>query len=405
MEHFSPFQCDRKLTIRPRRVGQSKSSERTFLHADLDAFFASVEQIKNPKLKGKPVIVGGRNSRRGVVVASSYEAKRFGVKTGMPWPTARKLCSQAIFLPADFDAYAEYSEKVQKILEKMAPVVAQASVDEAYLDLTDCEKIYGTPRYAAEKIFNTVRKKTGLFLSIGIACAQSVAKIASAFAKPAGMMEVPKNSQEKFLAPLPVETMPGIGPAIGKKLRDMGIFTLGELANVSSQILEASFGIYGPFLKAKALGEDNWELEVTEVVRSIGKEKTFEEDIDNSQRLKQELFDLVAQVGVKLREKNLHARRVAVKVRYQNFSMCGASKVLHTSTYFDRSLFEVAWHLMEPWVGRQKIRLIGFSAQDLREKNNQLDLFSGVQTHKWERLYRSLDQLRGQARFVPALPG
>ncbi|MBI4125248.1 MAG: hypothetical protein HY466_04885, partial [Deltaproteobacteria bacterium] len=149
MEQFSPFQCEKKLQIRPRACAVPGSGRHTFLHIDLDSFFASVEQVKNPRLKGRPVIVGGRNSRRGVVAAASYEAKRFGVTNGMPWPQAQQKCPQAVFLPADFEAYAEFSAKVQTILKKMAPVVAQASVDESFLDVSDCARLYQTPRGAA----------------------------------------------------------------------------------------------------------------------------------------------------------------------------------------------------------------------------------------------------------------
>lgn len=408
MEQFSPFHCERKLQLRPRAVSLPAAARgRIFLHVDLDAFFASVEQIKNPLLKGKPVIVGGRNSRRGVVAAASYEAKRFGVETGMPWRQALGKCPAAIFLPADFDAYAEYSRRVQKILEAMVPVVAPASVDESYLDITGCERLYGTPRDAAEKIHNAVMRQTGLNISIGIAASQSVAKMASKLAKPSGMMEVPHGSEEKFLAPLPVEAMPGIGSKIGERLRRMGILTLGQLASMPAKLLRASFGVYGPFLKAKSRGEDTWELEVTEVIKSIGKQKTLEQDVSDPEILRRELRELVEIVGRKLREENLYARSVLVHVRYADFTGNGASHRLKDPTNFDRILFAHAKELLQPLIGdghpelavshperQRRIRLVGITAQELLPKPPQLDLFRTSAANRWERFYACLDEVR-----------
>ncbi|MDP2600267.1 MAG: DNA polymerase IV [Deltaproteobacteria bacterium] len=389
------MECDKKLQIRPRACTVSAGSHRTFFHVDLDAFFASVEQIKNPKLKNKPVIVGGRNSRRGVVAAASYEAKRFGVTTGMPWQQARQKCPNAIFLAADFEAYAEYSEKVQNILNDMAPVVAQASVDESYLDLTGCERIYGTFRRAAEKIHGAVFADTGLSVSIGIAGSQSVSKMASKLAKPCGMMEVPKGAEAKFLSPFPVETMPGIGPQIGERLKSMGILTLGQLAAIPSSLLRTSFGIYGPFLKSKAMGKDTWELEVTEVIKSVGKQETFEEDVSDWETIRRKLFCLIEKVGQKLRGENLYARRICVFVRYADFTTSGVSKTIPEPSHFDRVLSGQAETLMKPLVVRRKpVRLIGFTAQNLIQKTPQLDLFRTAKSERWERFYSSLDRLK-----------
>lgn len=397
MENFSPFQCDTKLQIRPRFNSGLPKKGHTFFHVDLDSFFASVEQIKDTTLRGKPVIVGGRNSRRGVVAAASYEAKRYGVATGMSWQEAKRKCSHAIFLPADFEAYADYSEKVQKILKKMAPVVAQASVDESYLDLTGCERIYGTHRRAAEKIHHAVRNQTGLSLSIGISSSQSVAKMASTLSKPCGMMEVPVGAETKFLSPLPVQMMPGIGSRIGERLQGMGVMTLGQLSAMPSDLLRTSFGIYGPYLKAKARGEDGWELEVTEVMKSIGKQKTLEYDVSNWAVLRQELFHLIEVVGRKLREEDFYARCITVHVRYADFTGDGTSKTLQDPTYFDRILFRFAEALMKPMVeGKKPIRLVGFSTSELIQKEAQLDLFRTPKSHRWERFYRGLDKIRNQ---------
>lgn len=395
MEQFSPFQCDTKLRIRPRLLAWSRPGKRIFFHVDLDAFFASVEQLKNPRLRGKPVIVGGRNSRRGVVAAASYEAKRFGVETGMPWPEARRKCPRAVFLPADFDAYADYSEKVRRLLEKAAPVVAVASVDEAFLDLTGCERLYGTPRMAAEKIHREILEKVGLSVSIGIAGSQAVAKMASKMAKPRGMMEVPAGAEVKFLFPLPVTAMPGIGDKIGGRLREMGILTLGQLARMPDDILRASFGVYGPYLKAKAKGEDGWALEVTEIVRSVGKQKTLERDITDWEEIRRELLQLVEGVGRSLREKKLRAGRVAVHLRFHDFTSAGTSETLKDPASFDRVLFRRAEGLLKPLVaGEKPVRLVGFTAENLCGEERQLDLFRTPKALRWERFYAALDTVR-----------
>lgn len=404
MEQFTPFQSESKLQIRPKAIGFVNNKHRLFFHVDLDAFFASVEQLKDPTLKGKPVIVGGRHARRGVVAAASYEAKRCGVHAGMPWYQAKRCCPAAVFLPADFDAYAWYSERAQKILKKMAPMVAQASVDESYLDLTGCERIYGTPRKAAEKIHRAICNQLGLRISIGISGSQSVAKMASKLAKPSGMMEVPLGAETLFLSPFPVEMMPGIGPRLGERLRQMGILTLGQLACFPSELLRASFGIYGPYLKAKARGEDGWELEITETVKSIGKQKTMPKDLTSLAEVKKELFPLVEIIGKNLREKKLCARCVNVRLRYGNFTNNGMSKRLKDPTDFDRVLFRYAEELAEPLFNGKPVRLVGFSVSELGAKSSQLDLFRTPKAMRWERFYAGLDKIRnrfgrGSARF------
>jgi len=395
MENFTSFQTERKLKLKPRATNVAPKNTKTFLHVDLDAFFASVEQIKDKKLRGKPLIVGGRNSRRGVVASASYEAKRFGVKTGMPWQQAKRLCPEAICVPADFEAYSYYSDKVQAILGKMAPVVAQASVDESYLDMTGCERIYGTAIQAAEKIHKTVRRKTGLNLSIGVAGSLSVAKMASAMAKPCGLLAIPKGAERLFLYSLPVQAMPGIGPKIGSHLKGMGIQTLGQLARMPPDLLRTSFGVYGPYLRAKARGEDTWDLEVTEVIKSIGKQRTFENDISDWNSIQQELFELIELVGKKLREKDFHARAIHVQVRYFDFTSEGTSITLRDPSCFDRVLFNYASKLMEPLVeGKKPVRLIGFCAKELVQRNPQLDLFRTPKAARWDRFYSGVDSVR-----------
>lgn len=395
MENFSPFQCEKKWQIRPKSVENHLGQGRTFFHCDLDAFFAAVEQIKNPNLRGKPVIVGGRSVRRGVVTAASYEAKRCGVDAGMTWSHAKQLCPEAICLSADFESYSMYSDWVRKILEKMAPVVAPASVDEAYLDMTGCEKMYGTFLGAAEKIRSEIFKRTGLSASIGIASTHSIAKLASKMAKPAGILEVPVGSETSFLSPLPIEAMPGIGSKLGEALQSMGIETLGQLARLEPKLLQDRFGVYGTFLIAKARGHDNGELEITEIVKSIGKEMTLERNTTDPKFLQARLFELVEMVGRRLREEKLFTQVVRVKIRTHDFAPESASKTLRDPTDFDRVLFQTATDLLKPLlVAKKPVRLIGFTAADLTATTPQLDLFRYPKSHRWARFYSSVDQVR-----------
>ena len=268
----------------------------------------------------------------------------------------------------------------------MAPVVAPASVDESVLDMTGCEKIYGTFFSAAEKIRSEIFKRTGLSASIGISSTHSVAKLAATLAKPAGILEVPAGSEGAFLSPLPIDTLPGIGPRLGESIRKMGIETLGQLAKIDPAILEKKFGVYGFFLVAKARGEDNWDLEVTEKIKSIGKEETFEHDLVSLKEMRNHLWELVEKVGRKLREEKLFARTVRVKIRYSNFQTEMASKVLRDPTDFDRVLFRFADSLFQQLIETERpVRLIGFAAGDLTAQPPQLDLWRTATSHRWER--------------------
>ncbi len=413
MKHFSPFHCDKKWILKPTQVSFVQKG-RTFLHVDLDAFFASVEQIKNPRLRGRPVIVGGHSSQRGVVTAASYEAKRLGVTTGMPWMQAKAKCPQAVFLPADFDSYTSYSRLVRNILEKLAPVVAPASVDECYLDLTGCERLYGSVWDAANRVREEILRRTGLSVSVGIGASHSVAKMASKLAKPAGILFIPAGSEQKFLSHFPVEAMPGIGPHLGEALCGMGILTLGQLAALPASLLQQKFGAYGPLLLAKARGEDRWALEITEVVKSIGKQKTLEEDTSDLSLLRQELWGLVEIVGQELRRKHFCARTIRVQVRYADFSGDATSITLKDPTAFDRTLFRYAEELLLslrgvlttkqsrdcfPSLAVTKIRLIGFTAAELVSRPSQFDLFRHPKQQRWEKFYGSLDWLREKFGF------
>jgi DNA polymerase-4 len=229
-------------------------------HVDMDAFFVSVELLKQPELRGKPVVVGGQKDQRGVVSAASYEARRYGIHSAMPLRTAARLCPQAVFLDGRHDLYAEWSDRVAAILEKYSPTVEMTSIDEAYLDLAGTERLHGPPLVAAHKLEREIWEVTGLPCSVGLAATRLVAKVASDQAKPRGLLWVPGGSEPAFLAPLPVRRIPGIGKVTEAALGALGIETVGQLAEVPREKLEEVFGQWGTALYRKARGLDSYEF-------------------------------------------------------------------------------------------------------------------------------------------------
>ncbi len=229
---------------------------RTYFHLDMDAFFVSVEELFDPSLKGKPVVVGGKSNERGVVSAASYAARKFGVHSAMPLRTAYKLCPQAIFVEGHRERYVEYSGKVYEVLQKFSPRVEMASIDEAYLDLTGTERLLGPPLAAAHALHNAVRGATKLNCSIGAASSRLVAKIASDQAKPHGILWIFPGCEARFLAPLDVRKIPGVGKVTERNLHDCGIRKIGDLARLEQSFLEERFGKWGLALAGKSRGED-----------------------------------------------------------------------------------------------------------------------------------------------------
>ena len=263
---------------------------KSYFHLDMDAFFVSVEELFDPSLKGKPVVVGGRPKERGVVSAASYAARKFGVHSAMPLRTAYKLCPQAIFVEGHRERYVEYSGKVYEVLQKFSPRVEMASIDEAYLDLTGTERLLGPPLAAAHGLHNAVRGATNLNCSIGAASSRLVAKIASDQAKPHGILWIPPGCEARFLAPLDVRKIPGVGKVTERSLHDCGVRKIGDLARLDRSSLEQRFGKWGLALAGKARGEDTggwFDGEIGDDVepRSISHEHTFSVDTaDRSER-------------------------------------------------------------------------------------------------------------------------
>ena len=289
------------------------------IHADLDAFYASVEQLDNPELRGKPVLVGGSPERRGVVAACSYEARAFGVHSAMPMRTAVARCPRAIVVPPRFDRYAEVSRRVMAIFRATASVVEPASLDEAYLDITAAAG-RSSPRAVAESLKAEVKRVTGLNVSIGLAVSKSVAKIASDMDKPDGLCVVPPGAERAFLAPLPTRKLPGIGPKTSKLLEDEGVATLGELAAKSDAWTERRLGRRGPELARQARGEDPREVAPRSGAKSVSAETTFAADLDDAGALFAAAERLSRRVAERLEKHGHWGRTVTIKLRLADFT-------------------------------------------------------------------------------------
>ena len=298
---------------------------RTIFHVDMDAFFVSVEELFNPELKGKAVVVGGQRDERGVVSAASYEARKFGVHSAMPLRTAAKLCPQAIFVNGHPDRYRECSEKVHRVLTSFSPQVEMASIDEAYLDMTGTERLHGPPLRAAHLLHQKMKTETRLNCSIGIGISRLIAKVSSARAKPNGVLWIVPGQEANFLAPLDVREIPGVGKVTEQNLHGLGIHKVGDLSRFDEDFLEEKFGKWGLALAGKARGEDagGWfdsEVGADSDPKSISHEHTYNEDTGNAEQLESTLMRLSEMVGRRLREGGLHARTLQLKLRYKDFT-------------------------------------------------------------------------------------
>lgn len=354
---------------------------RWFLHIDMDAFFASVEQVLNPALRGKPVIVGGR-SGRGVVTSASYEARKYGVCSAMPGFQAKKLCPHGIFLPNRRKIYSEFSDKVFAILEQYSPEVHAISIDEGVVDLTGTERLFGSPIKIARNILARIEKELGLSASGGLSSSRVVAKIAATLAKPHGFIHVPPGTEQTFLSPLPVERIPGVGPKTHRELSQRGIKTIADL------------------LKHPVLGRRYLDLEeVGHSERShdhsIGNETTLDNPLKEIEKMEEVLWELVEEVGSRLREEGFYARCITVKIRYANFKTITRSRTLATPTCFDREIFAVTRELLKRNLAPGgTVRLLGVSASALLSSGWQESMFDIEKRLSWEKLYRGIDRLR-----------
>src|SRR5216684_3656977 len=373
---------------------------RTYFHVDMDAFFVSVEELSDPSLVGKPVVVGGQAKQRGVVSAASYAARKFGVHSAMPLRTAYRLCPQAIFLDGHPEQYRDYSRKVYTVLKSYSPQVEMASVDEAYMDVTGTERLHGPPLRAANSLHNAVKKETGLNCSIGIAAARMVAKVASDQAKPNGILWVLPGEEARFLAPLDIRKIPGVGKVTEKNLQGWGIRKVGDLAALESEFLREHFGQWGLALAGKSRGLDagGWfDGEVGEEAnpKSISHEFTFNEDTADPDTLESTLARLSEMVGRRLREHALYARTVQLKLRYTDFSTITRAHSLDHATQLDTEIFQQVRALFrQNRKANAAIRLLGVHVSGLESDEGQMNLLGEDQTDRWRKALSAVDRMR-----------
>lgn len=347
----------------------------------MDAFFVSVERILDPSLRGKPVIVGGKNGR-GVVTSASYEARKFGVHSAMPGFQAKKLCPQGIFLSNRHGVYSEYSRKVFAILDRFSPEVHGVSIDEAVVNLAGTEKLFGPPLKTADRIIRQIHAEIGLPSSAGLSISRVAAKIAATVAKPRGLIYIPAGSETDFLSPLAAALIPGVGAKTHRSLTQHGIKTIGQL-------------LQHPDLAARFLDLSESAKKTRAHHHSIGSETTLPRPLRTREEMETVLWELAEEVGGRLRRQNLFARCLTVKIRYSDFRTLNRSRTLVTPTCFDREIFATASALLrENRAPGRAVRLLGVSASALQTGGLQESLFDPIKRASWEKLYRGIDELR-----------
>jgi DNA polymerase-4 len=373
---------------------------KTIFHVDMDAFFVSVEELYDPSLKGKAVVVGGQRHERGVVSAASYEARKFGVHSAMPLRTAAKHCPHAIFVDGHPERYRECSEKVYEVLTSFSPQVEMASIDEAYLDMTGTARLHGPSLKAAHDLHGRMKDKTLLNCSVGIGSSRLIAKVSSAQAKPNGVLWIVPGEEAKFLAPLDVREIPGVGKVMESNLHALGIKKVGDLARLEETELEERFGKWGLALAGKARGEDagGWfdnEVGADTEAKSISHEHTYNQDIADAAQLESTLMRLCEMVGRRLREGKFHARTIQLKLRYKDFTTITRACTLPTPTQLDTEIFErVRLLFYKNWKQGVPIRLLGVQASSFTAEADQMSLLEGSRQQRWRDALSAADRLR-----------
>ena len=350
---------------------------RAIIHLDLDAFFCSVEVLKNPKLSGKPIVVGGQPDQRGVVAAASYPARKFGIHSAMPMSRAKRLCKELIILPHNFKSYKTYSTIVMKILEQETDLLEQISVDEAFMDVSSRLAEWEEAIEIAKSLQNKISVNIGLSNSLGVATNKMIAKIASDFEKPNGLTVVPPGEEKSFLAPMAPQKISGIGPKMAEKLAEMNVNTIRDLSKIPLNILNAKFGKIGSVMFDWAQGIDNRPVQVSREIKSISNERTFSKDISSKEELLMILTQLSEKVADRLVAKNLTAKRVFIKLRYYDFDTHTTQRSLSDSTDSKKTIVNISKELfIFAWSDKKPIRLLGVGVSNFEnEEKSQVELF------------------------------
>ncbi|HSB71299.1 MAG TPA: DNA polymerase IV [Candidatus Methylomirabilis sp.] len=395
------------------------SGARSIIHLDMDAFYASVEQLDHPAYRGKPVVVGadprGGNGR-GVVAACSYEARPFGVRSALPISQAYRLCPQAVYVRPRMERYAEMSGRMFAILREHTDLVEPLSIDEAFLDVTGSQRLFGPAETIGRTLKSRIRAELGLVASIGLAPNKFLAKVASDLGKPDGFVVVSPGKEREFLAPLPISRLWGVGPKTEARLKKLGLQTIGQIARMGAEGLEAALGNSGRDLWGLANGMDEREVVPEQEAKSIGAETTFGQDTDDREEIRKTILELSDRVGRRLRREGYVAHGVTLKFRDHNFQTLTRASMLPQPTDLGEELFRAASALLQGvnWAGK-RVRLLGVTATRLLpatgQPGDQLHLFQKAAEPK-ERLARTLDAIRERfgseaitrASLIPAAP-
>jgi DNA polymerase-4 len=377
-------------------MSEENATQATILHVDMDAFFASVAERDNPELKGKAVVIG--MGARGVVSAANYEARKFGIHSAMPVGRARRLAPHAIFLPVDMARYQEVSEHVMEIFHSFTPWVEPISLDEAFLDVTGSQKLLGTGREIAVAIRKKVEEQEGITCSVGIAPSKFIAKLASANCKPNGMLEITSDRILTFLHPLPIQAMWGVGPKTAEVLERLGLRTIEDIAKLPRTTLIRALGeANGASLYELAWGRDYRDVTPEEPDRSISAAETFPQDLDNPEEILTEFLRLTERATARLRDRDLFAKTISIKVRFADFSTINRSKTLPLPIDSTHDVYEVVKGLYQALrIERARLRLVGVSLENLSEGAPH-QMMLGEREVGWRQAEGAIDQAR--ARF------
>lgn len=367
------------------------------LHVDMDAFYASVEERDRPELVGHPVIVGGSPNGRGVVAAANYAVRKFGVHSAMPTSTALRLCPHAILIPPRLGYYAEVSDQIHEVLDRYSPQVEPLSLDEAFVDVTGCTSLFGSPVEIAQKIKREIFENVGLIASIGVAPNMFLAKIASDLKKPDALVVVDPDHVQEFLDPLPISRLWGVGKVTGQALEKLGLHTIGQVRRLPPETLRQQFGKTGDHLWQLAHGIDTRQVIAGREAKSVSHETTFAVDLDDRELLRAWIVELAEQVAWRLRRYDLSGRTVHLKVRFADFHTIVRSKTLPGPTHRSDEIRRTATELLEACLSdpHQPIRLLGVGLSNFGTTHTtQQTLFADDEQEKQQHLDHAADQIR-----------
>jgi DNA polymerase-4 len=368
------------------------------LHVDMNAFFAACHQAQEPALKGKPVLVSGDpSSRHGIVLTASYEARRFGVKTAMPTAQALRLCPQALIVAPNFRLYSFYSKQIMAILNSFTPLVEQYSIDEAWLDVSGCENLFGPADNIAREIKQKIKHQLDLSCSIGIAPSKILAKMASDLEKPDGLVIITADNIASRIWPLAVDKLFGVGPQTTAALNSLGVFTIGDLAGFPLAVLKQRFGAYGPYLAQLAQGQDHSSVDPNpDTAKSIGNSITLPQDAETAAEIETILLALAEEVGTRLRRRNLKGSTITVSVKTPDFRLITRSRTYPEATNLTETIYRRAGEIYRQHLQGQRVRLVGVTVSNITAASagTQLSLFSASEDDKRARLAQTVDKVR-----------